>query len=164
MPGERTELLGIDRRAEHDAALAARRSASGRRSRRSSSRRAGWCGASSKARRTDRAHARARVALRRVAQSLSAVHAGPPIPSRFDSSACRGLPRLAGSRRRIPDAFGRAGSSPPMIERTRRAAPERRCHNDLLNANFIDDGTRMRIVAGSTRAWATWRSISRTSP
>ena len=28
----------------------------------------------------------------------------------------------------------------------RRAAPERPCHNDLLNANFIDDGHRLRIV------------------
>ena len=32
------------------------------------------------------------------------------------------------------------------IEQLRRAAPERPCHNDLLNANFIDDGRRVRIV------------------
>jgi thiamine kinase-like enzyme len=32
------------------------------------------------------------------------------------------------------------------IERARGAFPERPCHNDLLNANLIDDGARIRIV------------------
>jgi thiamine kinase-like enzyme len=32
------------------------------------------------------------------------------------------------------------------VERARGAFAERPCHNDLLNANFIDDGSRLRIV------------------
>jgi thiamine kinase-like enzyme len=32
------------------------------------------------------------------------------------------------------------------IQHVRRAVPERPCHNDLLNANFIDDGRRLHIV------------------
>ena len=33
-----------------------------------------------------------------------------------------------------------------QIAALRRTAPERPCHNDLLNANFIDDGSHIRIV------------------
>ena len=32
------------------------------------------------------------------------------------------------------------------MERARGPVPERPCHNDLLTANFIDDGSRIRIV------------------
>jgi thiamine kinase-like enzyme len=86
--------------------------------------------------------------LRRVAVALRAVHAGPPIRGRFDSF------RVVESYRTI--AFDRGAPVPPAyawarqlarrIEERRRAAPERPCHNDLLNANFIDDGERIRIV------------------
>jgi thiamine kinase-like enzyme len=86
--------------------------------------------------------------LRRVAQALRAVHSGPPIPSRFDSfRVVEDYRRLAEQHgERIPDAFTRASELAARIENMRRAAPERPCHNDLLNANFIDDGTRIRIV------------------
>jgi thiamine kinase-like enzyme len=87
-------------------------------------------------------------ALRRVAQSLRAVHAGPPIPARFDpfrvveayaaTAAMHGIV--------VPDAFAPARETANQIERARGPAPERPCHNDLLTANFIDDGTRIRIV------------------
>jgi thiamine kinase-like enzyme len=86
--------------------------------------------------------------LRRVAQALRAVHAGPPIPARFDSfrvveayaatAAAHGIA--------VPDAFERARATAAEIERARGPVPERPCHNDLLTANFIDDGNRIRIV------------------
>ncbi len=86
--------------------------------------------------------------LRRIALSLRAVHAGPSIPARFDSfrvveayaatAAQHGVP--------VPDAYGRARETAVLVERARGPAPQRPCHNDLLTANFIDDGTRIRIV------------------
>jgi thiamine kinase-like enzyme len=86
--------------------------------------------------------------LRRVAQALRAVHAGPPIPARFDpfrvveayaaTAAAHGIA--------VPEAYERARHTAAEIERARGAVPERPCHNDLLTANFIDDGARIRIV------------------
>ena len=86
--------------------------------------------------------------LRRVAGALRAVHAAPPVGGRFDSFRVvedyrstafeRGAP--------VPPAYAWARQVARRIERLRRPAPERSCHNDLLNANFIDDGTRLRIV------------------
>jgi thiamine kinase-like enzyme len=86
--------------------------------------------------------------LRRVAGALRAVHSGPPVHGRFD------VFRIVEDYRTT--AFERGGAVPPAyawarqlarrIEHARRAAPERPCHNDLLNANFIDDGRRLRIV------------------
>jgi thiamine kinase-like enzyme len=87
-------------------------------------------------------------ALRRIAQSLRAVHGGPPIAGRFDSfrvveayaatAATHGIV--------VPPAFQRARETAALVERARGPVPERPCHNDLLTANFIDDGSRIRIV------------------
>ena len=76
---------------------------------------------------------------------------GPPgasLPARFISF------RVVEDYRTV--AFARGAEVPPSyawarqvarrIERARGAFPERPCHNDLLNANFIDDGARIRIV------------------
>ena len=46
----------------------------------------------------------------------------------------------------MPAAFERARGLAAEVERARGPVPERPCHNDLLTANFIDDGTRIRIV------------------
>jgi thiamine kinase-like enzyme len=46
----------------------------------------------------------------------------------------------------VPAAYVWARQLARRIERLRGAAPERTCHNDLLNANFIDSGGRIRIV------------------
>ena len=46
----------------------------------------------------------------------------------------------------VPPAYAWARQVARRIERARGAVPERPCHNDLLNANFIDDGSRIRIV------------------
>jgi thiamine kinase-like enzyme len=86
--------------------------------------------------------------IRRVARALRTIHAGPPIPARFNSF------RIVQTYRSTALAHGggvlaeyaRANDVARRIQRARGAAPERPCHNDLLNANFIDDGRRLRIV------------------
>ena len=87
-------------------------------------------------------------ALRRIAQSLRAVHAGPPIAARFDSfrvvEAYAATAATHGVA--VPPAFERARETAALVERARGPVPERPCHNDLLTANFIDDGMRIRIV------------------
>ena len=87
-------------------------------------------------------------ALARVAESLRRFHEGRPIPGRFDSfrvveayattAGARGVP--------VPAAYERAAALAREIERLRGSPPPRPCHNDLLNANLIDDGERIRIV------------------
>jgi thiamine kinase-like enzyme len=146
--GKDTELLGIDRRAEHEASLAAA---------------AVGVGPEVVAFVEPEGYLVTRFIegtvvvpeamrepepLRRVAQALRAVHAGPPIPARFDSfrvveayaatAAAHGVA--------VPEAFERAREVAAEIEQARGPVPERPCHNDLLTANFIDDGARIRIV------------------
>jgi thiamine kinase-like enzyme len=47
---------------------------------------------------------------------------------------------------KLPAALERARPVAVDIERALRPEPEVPCHNDLLNANFIDDGASIRIV------------------
>jgi thiamine kinase-like enzyme len=146
--GKDTELLGIDRRVEHQASLAAA---------------AVGVGPEVVAYVEPEGYLVTRFiegnvvapeairepeALRRVAQSLRAVHAGPPIAARFDpfrvveayaaTAATHGIT--------VPSAYDRARETAALVERARGPIPERPCHNDLLTANFIDDGRRIRIV------------------
>ncbi|MEX1072360.1 MAG: phosphotransferase [Chloroflexota bacterium] len=88
--------------------------------------------------------------LRRVADSIRRIHGGPAIPGLFVPlriveayaalASSRGVPR--------PSAWDEAHAAGRRIERALLDAPIhlRPCHNDLLNANFIDDGERIRIV------------------
>ena len=48
--------------------------------------------------------------------------------------------------RSLPDAFSWAHELARRIEALRAAAPTVTCHNDLLAANFIDDGERVWVV------------------
>ena len=146
--GKDTELLGIDRRVEHEASLAA--AAVG----------VGpdviafiepegylvtqFIGGAV----VEPEAIREAEALRRVAQSLRAIHSGPPIAARFDSfrvveayAATAATHGIA-----IPPAYESARETAALVERARGPVPERPCHNDLLTANFIDDGHRIRIV------------------
>ena len=146
--GKDTELLGIDRRVEHEASLAAA---------------AVGVGPEVVAFIEPEGYLVTRFiegqvvvpeairegeALRRVAQSLRAVHNGPPIPARFEpfrvveayaaTAATNGIT--------VPEPYERARETAKLVQRARGSAPERPCHNDLLTANFIDDGNRIRIV------------------
>jgi thiamine kinase-like enzyme len=88
--------------------------------------------------------------LRRVADSLRRIHDGPAIPGLFVPfriveayralAAARGVP--------IPVEYDLAQSVARRIELAFLTSPMelQPCHNDLLNANFIDDGARIRIV------------------
>jgi thiamine kinase-like enzyme len=88
--------------------------------------------------------------LARVADSIRRVHGGPAIPGLFVPlriveaylalATSRGVPK--------PEAWDEAHAIGRRIERALLEAPVeiRPCHNDLLNANFIDDGERIRIV------------------
>jgi len=86
--------------------------------------------------------------LVRVAEALRAFHDGRPIPGRFDSfrvvEAYRDTTLDRGGS--VPDEFDWAHGIAERIERLRGEVELRPCHNDLLNANFIDDGERLRIV------------------
>ena len=86
--------------------------------------------------------------LRRVADALYAFHAGPAVPATFDSF------RVVETYRQtalewggaVPDAYDWAHEIADRIEAHRSADVHVPCHNDLLNANFLFDGERLRIV------------------
>ena len=86
--------------------------------------------------------------IRRVVAALRPVHMGPPLPGRFDAFRVVEEYRSTAFSRgtSVPSEYVRARQIARTIERARGPVPERPCHNDLLNANFIDDGTRIRIV------------------
>jgi thiamine kinase-like enzyme len=86
--------------------------------------------------------------LARVATALHAFHDGPPIPGRFDALEVVEAYRDTAVARDapLPDAYGWAHGLAVRIAATRASATRRPCHNDLLNANFIDDGAAIRIV------------------
>jgi thiamine kinase-like enzyme len=91
---------------------------------------------------------RERETLRRVAATLRAVHSGPPVHGRFNAFRIVEDYRTTAFDRgaEMPAGYVAARQVARRIEHVRRAAPERPCHNDLLNANFIDDGHRLHIV------------------
>ena len=93
-------------------------------------------------------HMRDAAMLERVASALRAFHDGPAIPGQFDSfrvvEAYRETALARGGA--IPDAYDRAHEIAGRIESRRGGAAPVPCHNDLLNANFLDDGERLRIV------------------
>jgi thiamine kinase-like enzyme len=88
--------------------------------------------------------------IARVAASLRRIHDGPAIPGLFVPlrivEAYRALALARGVR--IPTEYDLAAAIGRRIELAFIANPVelRPCHNDLLNANFIDDGERIRIV------------------
>jgi thiamine kinase-like enzyme len=88
--------------------------------------------------------------LRAVGATLRRIHDGPAIPGLFVPfrivEAYRALAQSRGVT--IPPEFDLAETIARRIELACLTAPLelRPCHNDLLNANFIDDGARIRIV------------------
>jgi thiamine kinase-like enzyme len=146
--GKDTQLLGIDRRAEHAAALAATA-----------------CGAGPEVvayleaeealvtkfvdgRALPVEEMRAPESIARVVAVLKPFHDGRAIPARFDSFQVVETYAAAATERgvRLPAAHERAAKLAARIANVRGPQPLRPCHNDLLNANFILEGTRLWIV------------------
>jgi len=86
--------------------------------------------------------------LARVADALRAIHTGPDIPGRFDAHRVveTYAETASGHGGSPPEDYGWAKATAHRIEAARGPQPLVPCHNDLLNANFLDDGERMRIV------------------
>jgi thiamine kinase-like enzyme len=79
---------------------------------------------------------------------LRAIHDGPSVPSRFDSFRVVKEYRVTAEERgaTIPAAYEEASRRAAEIEARRGEVSLCLCHNDLLAANFIDDGSRLWIV------------------
>jgi aminoglycoside phosphotransferase (APT) family kinase protein len=88
--------------------------------------------------------------VRRVGDSIRRIHGGPAIPGLFVPLRIVEAYRALATSRGIPEpsAWAAAYEAGRLIERALLEAPIdlHPCHNDLLNANFIDDGQRIRIV------------------
>jgi thiamine kinase-like enzyme len=88
--------------------------------------------------------------LRALGETLRRIHDGPPIPGLFVPyrivEAYRALAAARGVT--IPPEYELAQAIARRIELAclTQRVELRPCHNDLLNANFIDDGARIRIV------------------
>jgi thiamine kinase-like enzyme len=148
LPGKDTELLGIDRAAERAATQAAAATGVGPEVVAFSEVPPCLVTGFITGRQLDAAEVRGQLA--EVAAALRAFHAGPPLPVRFDAFA------VVDAYHATAVAHGAAvpASYAQLIARARdvRAAlthPEHTpvpCHNDLLTANLLHDGARVRIV------------------
>jgi thiamine kinase-like enzyme len=85
--------------------------------------------------------------LSRVAEALHRLHSARAIPGRFDSYAVVDVYRAEAEANgvNIPPAFAAAHEVSERIRAARGPQPLVPCHNDLLNANFLDDG-QIKIV------------------
>jgi thiamine kinase-like enzyme len=146
--GKDTDLLGIDRHVEYEATVAAARLGVGPEVVRFVEPE-GWLltrfiGGEP----VPQERMRDATTLRRVAETLRAVHSGPAVSGSFDSFRvveeylATALARGAAK----PENYAWAHEIAGRIEAVRAGASICLCHNDLLNANFIDDGEQIRIV------------------
>jgi thiamine kinase-like enzyme len=86
--------------------------------------------------------------LREAVGLIRRVHEGPPIPARFDSfrvvEAYRASAVAHGVE--VPADYDEAKVVADRIEAALGPRPDRPCHNDLLNANFIRGPAGIQIV------------------
>jgi thiamine kinase-like enzyme len=85
--------------------------------------------------------------INRIVSALRRFHGAAPIPGIFDSHAVvveYGREAEAHGVA-IPGAYSRALETSASIRAARGPQPSVPCHNDLLNANFLDDGA-VKIV------------------
>jgi thiamine kinase-like enzyme len=145
LPGKNTYLLGIDREAERAATTAAAEIGIGPDVVAFEPGRGCLVTGFIEARPVPAEELRTRVP--EVAATLRAIHAGPPLPATFSP-----FERTARYER---TARERGGSIPASYAEVRAAADRIAavldgaavpCHNDLLTANFLDDGERLRIL------------------
>jgi thiamine kinase-like enzyme len=137
--GKDTGLLGIDREHEHEAALVAARLGIGPEVVRFAD---GVLVTSFVEGEVGRADPAA------VGILLKRLHGAPAVAGRFDSFRVveAYAATATGRGRSLPDPYRPAHELACQIEARRAAAPVVTCHNDLLAANFIDDGERIWIV------------------
>jgi len=138
--GRDTELLGIDRYVEHEASIAA-----------------AGLGIAPEVLRYERGYLVTRFvegetgridSIEEVARMLRRFHDSPPIGGRFNAFRVVEAYRATAIEHGVPvpAAYEPAHELAVVIERRRKGAPNRPCHNDLLAANFIADGSRLWIV------------------
>jgi thiamine kinase-like enzyme len=145
LPGKDTDLLGIDREAERAATAAAAALGIGPAVIAFEPEWGCLVTAFIEGRPVPPEKLRTRVA--EVGAALRAIHAGPPLPATF--SPFERIERYERTARE------RGGTIPAVYAEVRAAAAAIAavlhgeavpCHNDLLNANFLDDGERLRIL------------------
>ena len=145
LPGKDTDLLGIDREAERAATVAAAELGIGPDVVAFEPERGCLVTGFIDARPVPPEELRTR--LDEIAASLRAIHAGPPLPvsfSPFERTAR--YERTARERGgTIPAAYPELRAKADAIEAAMPFVPVP-CHNDLLTANFLDDGQRLRIL------------------
>jgi thiamine kinase-like enzyme len=147
MGGAQTGLLGIDRRVEHEASLRAAEVGVGPEVA-GFLEEEGWLVTRFiEGRPIPLEEMRRPVSIRRVAAALRKFHDAEPIPGRFDAHVvveeyCREAEAHGVD---IPSAYAAAHEMSERIRRVRGPQQSVPCHNDLLNANFLDDGA-IRIV------------------
>jgi thiamine kinase-like enzyme len=145
LPGKDTDLLGIDREAERAATAAASALGIGPDVIAFEPVRGCLVTGFIEARPVAPEELRARIA--EVAAALRAIHAGPPLPATFSPfERTERYERTARARRgTIPDAYPEVRAAADKIAAVLdgETVP---CHNDLLTANFLDDGQRLRIL------------------
>jgi thiamine kinase-like enzyme len=150
LPGKDTELLGIDRAAERDATAAAALAGVGPEVVAFLAAPPCLVTAFIPGRPVEAEELRAPPLIDELAASLRGVHEGTALPSRFDSFAVVEDYRATAAERGapIPAAFADLAAGARAIRRA-LTGPEHApaaCHNDLLTANFLHDGARLRIV------------------
>jgi thiamine kinase-like enzyme len=147
MGGQKTDLLGIDRAVEHAASLRAEEIGIGPgvvdfvASE-------GWLVTRFiEGRPLSLEEMRSSSVLPRVAEALRKLHSAAAIPGRFDAHAVVEDYRAEAEANgvAIPAEFAAAREVSERIRAARGPQPLVPCHNDLLNANFLDDGA-IRIV------------------
>ena len=146
--GKDTELLGIDRRAEHAAALAAAAVGAGPEVVAFVETDGALVTRFVEGRPVSSEEMRSPETIAAVVAALKPFHEGPAIPAQFDSFQVVDAYAAAATEHgvRVPRAYERAAEVASLIASRRRQIARRPCHNDLLNANFIFDGARLWIV------------------
>jgi thiamine kinase-like enzyme len=146
--GKDTDLLGIDRRAEHAAAQAAADLGVGPEVVAFVEPEGYLVTRFVEGEPVPPEELRREAPLREIATLLRRVHEGPDFPVRFDSfrvvEAYRATAVAHGVK--VPAVYEAAKARADEIERTLGPRPEHPCHNDLLNANFIRSPEGIRIV------------------
>jgi thiamine kinase-like enzyme len=145
LPGKDTDLLGIDREAERAATAAAASVGVGPDVIAFEPERGCLVTGFIEARPVPPEELRTRSG--EVAAALKAIHAGPLLPAAFSPfQRTRDYERTARERGgTIPAAYPEVRAIADEIEAALPYEPVP-CHNDLLTANFLDDGERLRIL------------------